>query len=528
MRRFHSYGPVDCQEHFCVARSELVERCRDLLVGNPEKGGHFFTVWAPRQTGKTWLIHRAKTNIEKRYPDRFDIGAMSMQGIFLTDQEPPQAFLSRIPLLFNRFLKKKVDKPDNWESLGEYFSKSSGVFEKPLVLFIDEFDKLPAGVIDRLVGLFREMYLDRDNFVVHGLALVGVRGVLGVDSERGSPFNVQRSLHVPNFTMEEVEDLFRQYRKESAQEVYPDVIRSVYEATRGQPGLVGWFGELLTEKYNPGKDKPVDMEVWEDTFRLSLSVEWNNTVMNLLAKARADHLDRIVELFTRSDVLFAIDSEWCSYAYLHGIVDAETITNPQGIKKEVCRFSNPFIQRRLYNGLVLDLFGDRTPIPALATDDKLEGVFDKPRIDLPALMDRYKKYLNRLKAKGVNPWKDQPRRADLHLTEAVGHFHLYAWLKEAVQDVCVVSPEFPTGNGKVDLHLRCSGMSGIIEVKSFVSLIRTEIAKKQAADYANQLGLDAICIALFVPVLDEAELEKLSGETVVDCVKVFVSAIGWT
>ena len=35
-------------------------------------------------------------------------------------------------------------------------------------------------------------------YLLHGLALVGVRAVLGIDSDRGSPFNVQRSLHVPN------------------------------------------------------------------------------------------------------------------------------------------------------------------------------------------------------------------------------------------------------------------------------------------------------------------------------------------
>ncbi len=32
MRRFHSYGPVDCQEHFCVERKELVERCINQLL----------------------------------------------------------------------------------------------------------------------------------------------------------------------------------------------------------------------------------------------------------------------------------------------------------------------------------------------------------------------------------------------------------------------------------------------------------------------------------------------------------------
>jgi hypothetical protein len=38
MRRFHSYGPVDAEEHFCVERGELVEQCVERLLGNPDKG----------------------------------------------------------------------------------------------------------------------------------------------------------------------------------------------------------------------------------------------------------------------------------------------------------------------------------------------------------------------------------------------------------------------------------------------------------------------------------------------------------
>lgn len=53
MRRFHSYGPVDCRYHFCVERQTLVEKCIGQLVGIPEEGGHYFTIWGPRQTGKT-------------------------------------------------------------------------------------------------------------------------------------------------------------------------------------------------------------------------------------------------------------------------------------------------------------------------------------------------------------------------------------------------------------------------------------------------------------------------------------------
>jgi hypothetical protein len=117
-----------------------------------------------------------------------------------------------------------------------------------------------------------------------------------------------------------------------------------------------------------------------------------------------------------------------------------------------------------------------------------------------------------MKAKGLNPFKDQPRRTDLHYTEAVGHFHLYAWLQAAIGRRCVTSPEFPTGNGKVDIHIRCNGKKGIIEVKSFVDMSETRKGTEQAAAYARSLNLNSVTLALFVPVDDETVLTKLSGE----------------
>ncbi len=71
MREFHSYGPVDCEEHFCVSREELVDQCARQLIGKPAKGGHYFTIWAPRQAGKTWLSRQVKSEIEARAGDRF-------------------------------------------------------------------------------------------------------------------------------------------------------------------------------------------------------------------------------------------------------------------------------------------------------------------------------------------------------------------------------------------------------------------------------------------------------------------------
>ena len=82
------------------------------------------------------------------------------------------------------------------------------------------------------------------------MALIGVRSVLGIENKRGSPFNVQRSLHIPNLTKGEVFQMYQWYERESGQQVEEAVIERVYDETQGQPGLVSWLGELLTETYN--------------------------------------------------------------------------------------------------------------------------------------------------------------------------------------------------------------------------------------------------------------------------------------
>ncbi|WP_207691474.1 AAA-like domain-containing protein [Desulfonema limicola] len=528
MRRFHSYGPVDCEEHFCIQRKELIDKCFKQLIGNPEKGGHYFTIWSPRQCGKTWLMRQVKKEIEKQYPDKFIIGMMSMQGVVMKNDEPEERFLERLPLLFWESFKMEMDKPPvNFEGFKNLFLKDKGLFSKPLILFIDEFDSLPPKIIDQLVTLFRDMYLKRESFNIHGLALIGVRAVLGVDSLRGSPFNIQRSLHVPNFTTEEVEDLFKQYQTESGQKIEPEVVKTVYDSTRGQPGLVCWFGELLTETYNPGTDKIINMSAWENVYAAALHKEWNNTVLNLIKKAQGKYADYVLELFTKSDLPFSIRAEWCSYLYLNGIIDNMESGDSSGGKAYVCRFSSPFVQTCLYEAFTMDFAGDRLPILALDPLDTLSDVFEPDELNIPALLERYKAYLKRLKAKGINPWKDQPRRVDLHYTEYVGHFHLYFWLRQAIEDLCIISPEFPTGNGRVDLHLKCDGKQGIIEVKSFQKQSKLERAKEQAVKYAQKLNLTRITIAVFVPVEDEEILQKLSSSQTIDQIKLDVTAIGW-
>jgi len=57
MRKFSSYGPIDTDLEYYAPRKELIAKARTQLLGeDPQKGGHYITVWAPRQTGKSWTL----------------------------------------------------------------------------------------------------------------------------------------------------------------------------------------------------------------------------------------------------------------------------------------------------------------------------------------------------------------------------------------------------------------------------------------------------------------------------------------
>ncbi|ETR64936.1 MAG: hypothetical protein OMM_15090, partial [Candidatus Magnetoglobus multicellularis str. Araruama] len=202
----------------------------------------------------------------------------------------------------------------------DLFNKQRGIFDTPVILLIDEFDKLHTQLINQLVSLFREMYLKRNNYYLHGLALIGVRSVLGVDNKSGSPFNIQRSLHIENLSFDEVKNMFDEYHEESKQNIEADVVKNLFEKTQGQPGLVGWFGELLTEKYNQEPDQPIGIKLWNRVYLKSCEVEHNNTVRNIITKARDEYRTDVIKLFTDAGIHFSFDYDWCNYMYMHGII----------------------------------------------------------------------------------------------------------------------------------------------------------------------------------------------------------------
>lgn len=149
-------------------------------------------------------------------------------------------------------------------------------------------------------------------------------------------------------------------------------------------------------------------------------------------------------------------------------------------------------------------------------------------------MRRYQRYLQQNR-----DWllKDAPRKANLRIYEAVYHFNLYMYLQAFLRRRRgQVFPEFPTGNGKIDLILRYVGQLYGLELKSFTDDYGYRQALAQAARYSQQLGrsairLSEISLVCFVETIDDTTRQKyetvfVDRETECTVVPIFIETAG--
>lgn len=512
MRKFSSYGPVDNELHYYVPRKRLIEKTARQLIGeNPFKGGSYITVWASRQCGKTWIMREVLWKLKK--DDRFNVVKLNLES--LKAEKDPDKIVGCIADMIVKGLRLKNVSIKTFMEFGSLFSRET--METPLILIMDEFDVLPEEVISGLAGIFRNIYIERSEdqrptsekqYLLHSVALIGVRSVLGVENVKGSPFNVQRSLHVPGLTHEEVSFMFRWYEQESGQKVEQEVIDRIFYETQGQPGLVSWFGELLTEGMEdciPEKG-PVTSKNFERAYKFAVHALPNNNILNIISKVRANpYRDIVIELFkTGKKSIFTYDDPYLNFLFMIGVIDRE-----EAAQEFYTRFSCPFLQKRLFNYFSREISrtGDYLHDPF----ENLDAIITKTDVNIVNLIGLYQKYLEQNR-----DWllKEAPRRkTDLRIFEAVFHFDLYMYLKIFFQDKGgKVFPEFPTGNGKVDIIIRYGKKMYALELKSFKDLNAYKKGLIQAAEYGSQLELDRIFLIFFTEGIDDVNRQRLETE----------------
>ncbi len=186
---------------------------------------------------------------------------------------------------------------------------------------------------------------------------------------------------------------------------------------------------------------------------------------------------------------------------MNGVIDIEKTED----KKFYAKFPCPFIQKRLFNYFTDDIFDllDNLYDPF----EEIDNAVNKERLNIKNIMKLYRKYLMK-----NSDWilKHAPRRSDMRIYEAVFHFNLYMYLSRFIRRFKgEVYPEFPTGNGKIDLIIKYAGKMYGIELKSYTDRHGYNEALKQAAKYGDQLKLKEISLIFFVENINDENRNKL-------------------
>ncbi len=483
MRWFETRGPIYPEDNYFVARTEEVED----FVSRLEKG-RYIVLFAPRQTGKTTLFRNALDTLEEKQNGYIPIQLNFEMYVDVDDAVFYSSFCTEICKKIEAVIQKCGEKPSDLisqfltnalitdsVSMLEFFEElGRRIGTQRLVIIIDEFDAIPPTALRGFLHTLRQIYLSGKDRCPYSVGIVGVKNITQLNYDRSiSPFNIQDEFRLPNFSLEQVQELLSQYTDEVGQPFEAEVISAIHKQTAGQPVLVNRFAQILTEEMDIPKIEPITMEHFSEA-HLKLLRERNTNIDHLITNIRRDRrFEKLLMKIASYDdgVEFNLDSDLISELAIYGVIS-------EGADGS-CEIVNPIYQYRIIrafkpivNGLEQDYLPQDKPIEF---DDFLTA--DR-HIQMDAVMDNFRDFISRVGYK-ILQVPDTPQ-------EYVGQHLLFAYLSQFVNIIGgLMYLEVPTGRGRMDLLIIHNNRKYIVETKIWGGDSRYQAGKSQLSAYVQ-------------------------------------------
>ena len=372
MKTFETQGPVSPDRNYVVRRSMELS---DFV--NRIKQGRYIVIFAPRQTGKTtffrWAIDALTDENLQYFPIQLDFE--EYKNVSLSDfynylyqdiRKEIENVHQKRDIVPSDPLREFLENTQivNHVSLRHFFEKLARILNNQrIIIIIDEFDGIPQDVVSDFLHSLRRIYLsDPESRCIYSLGIVGVKSITQLNYDRSiSPFNIQDEFALPNFTLEQVRELFAQYMDEVGQTIMPEVVEALHKQTAGQPFLVNRFAQILTDELHIPKTETLQMVHFTQAHTRLLR-ERNTNIDHLTSNIRRDPrfesiLMNIVSY--EKGVRFNLDNELIDKLTTYGII-AEGSDG-------MCEIVNPIYHYRIMqafqpinNGLEDEYFSDDT------------------------------------------------------------------------------------------------------------------------------------------------------------------------
>jgi len=449
----------------------------------------YFTISAPRQTGKTTFLNDVVGKIKDVYFPIF----VSFEAYFFEKQEQFLKSLVRdIQVSIKRIhnIQIEINVPENIENIKDMLRDLRKITGKDIVLMIDEFEMMKnERLMNEFLHVIRNIYHERKEYGLRSVILISVGYLSGVLSDNASPFNIAEHLWIPYFSKEQVYDLLSQHEDETGQTFDEQVKELIWHNTAGQPGLTNALAYDLVE--NKAKnEKLITKQHFDKTLYDFTYVYIDRNISNILAKAEKEKDIMLKILFEPNKVPFNVYDDRIKFLYLHGVID-----NCDG----VCCVKVPLYYKTMYAKFKPLINGEQRYMITLKDTIKTYITQDGG-IDLNKLLERYIRYIEQrggIMFSGRNYY------------EGVYQYNLDQFLSTYVEIIGgKVYPEAQIGGGRVDLLVNVNNKEYLIEVKSNIWYDEYEKGKRQLLEYIKRRGLNEGWYVIFEKEIEESKYER--------------------
>jgi hypothetical protein len=276
------------------------------------EGEYYFTIHAPRQSGKTTFLDALteKINSDGKYY------ALNCSLLALSDIVNEDLAINTIISKLNFFMQSSQALSisnnaflyDNLPGINDsriklsiFLNKLCEKLDKDLVVFFDEVDCLSGPGLISFLSQIRDSYQIRftpGNKFPRSLALVGLMDIKDIqvaDAEPNGappcPFNIKLdSLTLPNYTREQIGILYGQHTEAAGQTFEDRAIEKAWLWSAGQPWLVNALAKIAVEN------------LLKNDFSKSVTVEIIDLAAKAIIAGEFDHSDFLIKRLAEPNV----------------------------------------------------------------------------------------------------------------------------------------------------------------------------------------------------------------------------------
>lgn len=483
-RIFETSGSVHTETAYFVFLENVTNSTKQDLKTMVDQG-RFFSIFAPRQSGKTTFFEGVRDQLHSE--STYIAIILSFEKYSELDKTRFYGLIEEelYPQLLGRLEAVRCDKTNQVKqflnrhhlcdhiSFGQLFEELNRLIQfKKIVIFIDEFDGIPLKELGNFLNTLRSLYQKYKKIkqkALYSIGLIGIRNITKLIVGGVSPFNIADQVDLPPFSFDNVKNLYAQYTEETNQPFSPEAVQRIYHETSGQPWLVNRLGTILTIDVKPATVEPLDENDVEKAIA-NLLLEHNSHFDNLYEKARLYKETFIKIVF--NNVAYKPSDEDQSWLEQYGLMKRQE-------KKAV-------VANNIYKRRFVETFFDEADVPEGISPSQY--MLTGGGLDMESILLDFEQYITRI---GVRAFyrKGKPY-------EKAGHFLLTAWLYQFVKNGNgELRYEEASGLGVMDVLLIFKGKKYIIETKiNHHNLNRTitkgvdQLTKKYLASESIDVG----------------------------------------